>query len=140
MSHPIRKTASSKVQSAPDKRRKTFDCLNCPGYCCGYHEIDLKPKDIPRLAKHLELTIEEAKKHHLKQTGKRWLFRMRKDPLTNDMMCKFFHSTRRVCTIYEGRPEVCRNYPYSSRCAYYELLKWEMDRQGESEFHQYMVT
>jgi len=38
-----------------------------------------------------------------------------------------------VCTIYEARPGVCRKYPDSNRCGYYEFLKFEREQQGDEE-------
>ena len=41
--------------------------------------------------------------------------------------------TRR-CGAYEARPGVCRGYPDSPRCGYYEFLKFERAHQGDDKF------
>ena len=37
--------------------------------------------------------------------------------------------------VYEARPGVCRKYPESSRCGYYEFLKFERSQQDDPEFN-----
>ena len=41
--------------------------------------------------------------------------------------------TRR-CTVYESRPGVCRDYPDSQRCGYYDFLRFERAHQDDPEF------
>ena len=36
-------------------------------------------------------------------------------------------------TIYEARPGVCRKYPDSTHCGYYDFLKFEREQQGDEE-------
>jgi Fe-S-cluster containining protein len=43
----------------------------------------------------------------------------------------FLDQKTRGCTIYHGRPGVCRSYPGRSRCAYYDVLKFERIQQGD---------
>jgi Fe-S-cluster containining protein len=43
----------------------------------------------------------------------------------------FLDQKTRGCTIYKGRPAVCRAFPGRSRCAYYDLLKFEREQQGD---------
>ena len=45
--------------------------------------------------------------------------------------CKFLDPTTRRCTIYNGRPSVCREFPARTRCAYYDLLTFERSQQGD---------
>ena len=44
-----------------------YDCLKCPGYCCSYPNIHVKPKDIQRLAEHFKVSEEEATKRFTKR-------------------------------------------------------------------------
>jgi Fe-S-cluster containining protein len=37
----------------------------------------------------------------------------------------------RGCTIYHARPAVCREFPITTRCAYYDLLKFEREQQDD---------
>ena len=38
---------------------------------------------------------------------------------------------KRRCTVYEARPGVCRKYPDSNRCGYYDFLKFEREAQDD---------
>lgn len=46
-------------------------------------------------------------------------------------ICGFFDTEARRCTVYEGRPRVCRSFPGKDRCGYYDFLTFE--RQGQSD-------
>jgi Fe-S-cluster containining protein len=46
----------------------------------------------------------------------------------------FFDQDKRRCTVYESRPGVCRDYPDSKRCGYYEFLKFERAHQDDPDF------
>ncbi len=37
----------------------------------------------------------------------------------------FLDQETRKCTIYHGRPLVCREFPTTSRCSYYDLIQFE---------------
>jgi len=39
-----------------------------------------------------------------------------------------------MCTIYDGRPEICRDYPGTRKCGYYEFLQFERMLQEDDEF------
>jgi Fe-S-cluster containining protein len=45
----------------------------------------------------------------------------------------FLDQDKRRCTIYEARPAVCRKYPDSTHCGYYDFLKFEREQQGDDE-------
>ena len=45
-----------------------------------------------------------------------------------------FDQDKRRCTVYESRPGVCREYPDSPRCGYYEFLEFERAHQDDPEF------
>src|SRR3546814_7872430 len=49
-------------------------------------------------------------------------------------ICAFFDTDKRRCTIYEARPEICREYPGRKRCGYYEFLKFERDAQEDPDY------
>ena len=49
-------------------------------------------------------------------------------------ICRFFDTDARRCTIYEARPEVCRDYPTKSKCGYYEFIKFERKHQDDETF------
>ena len=47
--------------------------------------------------------------------------------------CTFLNKETRQCTIYHARPLVCREFPTTVRCAYYDLLKFEKQQQGDPD-------
>ena len=46
-------------------------------------------------------------------------------------VCRFFDIEARRCTIYEARPEICRKYPGTWRCGYYDFLMFERRAQDD---------
>lgn len=118
-----------------------YDCSKCPGYCCSYPRIIVSDSDIARLAAHHGVSVSEAKKKFTRRY--RWeseseviderVLRHREDTIYAST-CGFLHPTERRCTIYEARPEVCREYPNGKRCGYYSFLKFERKQQGDKEF------
>jgi len=114
--------------------RVNYTCSKCPAYCCTYTEIEATPRDIERLAKRFELTYAKAEDRFTKidSEGKVRILRHRKDTHFASA-CMFLDQEKRRCTIYESRPAVCRKYPDSNRCGYYEFLKFEREQQGDKE-------
>jgi Fe-S-cluster containining protein len=111
-----------------------YDCSKCPGYCCSYDYIIVTRRDIKRLAARFTLSFEEAEERFTKAIkGYGRVLRHRKDTIYNTT-CQFLHPTERRCTIYEHRPAVCRDYPDSRRCRYFDWLKWEREHQDDPEF------
>src|SRR3546814_6916742 len=49
-------------------------------------------------------------------------------------ICTFFDTDKRRCTIYEARPEICREYPGRKRCGYYDFLTFERDAQEDPDY------
>lgn len=109
---------------------KSYSCSKCPGYCCSYPEIEVTQRDIARLAKHLGLTEAQAEARYTK--GDR-LLRHQKDTIF-DSVCVFLDPQTRRCTVYDARPGVCRDYPESKHCGYYQFLKFERTHQGDPKF------
>jgi Fe-S-cluster containining protein len=50
------------------------------------------------------------------------------------MICRFFDTEKRACTVYEARPAVCRSFPGPGRCGYYDFLSFERRTQRDPEF------
>jgi Fe-S-cluster containining protein len=114
---------------------KRYSCSKCPGYCCSYPEIEVTPRDIERLAKHFGIGYREAEERLTKYDAKEkvQLLRHRKDKVF-ESTCMLFDQEKRRCTVYESRPAVCRGYPDSNRCGYYEFLKFERAHQDDKHF------
>lgn len=114
-----------------DQPRVYFDCNKCPAFCCSiYERVAVTKRDITRLAKHFGVTFDEAQQRYTTEyDGERVLKRV-KDVIF-ERTCTFLDQKTRGCTIYHGRPGVCRSYPGRSRCAYYDVLRFERIQQGD---------
>jgi Fe-S-cluster containining protein len=113
-----------------------YDCTDCIGYCCSiYDRVDVSKKDLKRLAKHFDVSIETAKRKYTKKMdGQRVLKRV--EDLIFDETCMFLDQTTRLCTIYDARPKTCREWPTHSgdRCVYYDILQFEREQQDDPDF------
>ena len=125
------------------KRKKIkYDCLKCTGYCCSYDRIEVSKKDIKRLAKYFGMAEQDVKSRHTKtyklkendEITLEQILRHKKDHIFTSV-CKFLDSESRQCTIYEVRPKVCRQYPNTTRCGYYEFLKFERKQQDDKSYY-----
>lgn len=114
-----------------DQPRVYFDCNKCPAYCCSvYERVQVSKRDITRLAKHFGVSFETARRRYTKDyQGERVLKRV-EDTIFPET-CTFLNQETRGCTIYHARPAVCREYPARTRCAYYDLLRFERIQQDD---------
>lgn len=96
-------------------------CILC-GVCCGSYDLQATAVDIERLADHLRISEKEVWEKHLEPGVRTWnrrdgfLRRLKKE--NYDGECVFLKAkslTESVCGIYEGRPQICREYPASTR-------------------------
>ena len=127
-----------KDKIAPDKPVKVhYDCSKCPGYCCSYPRIEVKPSDLKRLARYFNVTEEVAARRFTRiymDDGKpERILRHQKDTVY-ETICRFFDTEERRCTIHEGRPAVCREYPNGKHCGYYTFIKFERKHQDDKSF------
>jgi Fe-S-cluster containining protein len=103
-----------------------FNCQRCPAYCCSYPVIELTKTDLRRLAKHFAMSVEKAtKKFTKKGSGRKKRVMRHQDDEHYGTVCRFLDRETRACTVYEARPEICRDFPGTRRCGYYEFLKFE---------------
>ena len=112
-----------------------YDCDACPAYCCSYPRIIVSKKDLTRLGKFFGISGKQARKSFTKkgaEPGERVL-RHRKDDVFGTT-CRFLDKETRMCSIYHARPEICRDYPGTRRCGYFEFLKFERMLQEDDEF------
>ena len=111
-----------------------YNCANCPGYCCTYHQIPVSSADIRRLARRFELDEDVARTRFTKsaEDGKGRVMRHREDAIFQTA-CRFLHPETRRCTVYQHRPHACRSYPGTPRCGYYDFLMAERSRQEEDD-------
>lgn len=87
-----------------------FDCLACGACCLHAGGVLLLDDDVARLAAHFGLTGDEVRLRytsdgeHLRTKG-----RQQAGSAGDDPACVFLDGKR--CTVYEARPQVCRDYP-----------------------------
>jgi Fe-S-cluster containining protein len=87
-----------------DQVSSTIDCTMC-GRCCKELRPALSEDDQKRLAARLDLTIEQFRVKYLQYNDTdEWEWR------TKDSPCPFHKDNK--CTVYEDRPQNCRDYPY----------------------------
>ena len=116
-----------------EQKRVSYDCSKCPAYCCSiYERVQVTKRDINRLAKYFGVTVEEATNRYTKVWGDERVLRRKKDRIFKES-CMFLDPDTRGCTIYEGRPAVCREYPDRVRCVYYDALQFERRQQDDPE-------
>ena len=122
-------------QPFPIPVRVKYSCLKCPAYCCTYAEIEVTSRDVERLARHFGIEYAEAEARYTKYDAHKGvrLMRHRRDTVF-DSTCMLLDQEKRRCSVYAARPGVCRAYPDSSRCGYYDFLKFEREQQGDPEF------
>ncbi len=106
--------------------KNLFNCMRCPAYCCSYPLIHLTKTDVRRLAKHLGVSLEGTVMKFTKRdsNGKKRIMRHRKDEHFGSV-CRFLDRETRTCTVYEARPKICRDFPGTRRCGYYDFLTFE---------------
>ena len=110
-----------------------YDCDNCVAYCCSvYDRVQVTPRDIRRLAAHFGVSPDDATKRFTKLWHEERILRRKADRLFGQS-CTFLNQETRKCTIYDARPLTCREFPTTSRCAYYDLLQFEREHQKDPD-------
>ena len=135
--HPLGDGRSAR-ETVPGTAKKAdrvqFNCAKCPGYCCSYPIIVVTKRDLARLAKHFDLSPAEAEKRFTKSAhGFKRIMRRKRDEHF-PMICRFFDTEKRSCTVYEARPAVCRAFPGGGRCGYYDFLSFERRAQEDPDY------
>ncbi len=115
------------------EQKLRYDCDKCPAYCCSYERINVTQRDINRLARHFDISPEQAERRFTKIKEGDRVLRHQKDKIYGSI-CMNLDLTTRKCTVYAGRPAVCREYPEINRCGYYEFLSWERRHQDNPTF------
>jgi Fe-S-cluster containining protein len=127
------KVTREKIKITKPPVKLNYDCAKCPAYCCSYARIGIEPDEIERIAEHFKISAEEAKLRYTKMREGDRVLRHRKDAIYGTV-CTFLDPNTRRCSIYEVRPQVCRDYPEENRCGYYEFLSWERTHQDNEDF------
>ncbi|HEX9940982.1 MAG TPA: YkgJ family cysteine cluster protein [Thermoanaerobaculia bacterium] len=112
-----------------------YNCDRCPSYCCSYPRIPIQDSDVRRLARHLGLPPETVARKFTKKGKEPGEVVLRHKPdRIYGTTCKFLDPETRRCTVYEARPAICRTYPGTCRCGYYDFLCFERRAQEDPEF------
>ena len=82
---------------------REIDCTKCAN-CCKTVRPVLKPADLRRLAKYLELSVNEFRSRYLEDDPEKEGSVFRNQP------CPFLQDN--LCTVYNHRPGDCRSYPH----------------------------
>lgn len=94
------------VRSIHDNVFENTDCLDC-GNCCKSAPPMIYSKDIKRIAKFLSIPPKTFKrKYVLEDIDGSLSF--------NHVPCHFLQSDN-TCSIYEVRPDACRDYPHTDK-------------------------
>ena len=70
--------------------------------------IVVTEKDVPRIARHLNMAVEEFVAAYLERDVEDGGYRIKTTP------CPFLGADN-LCTIYDVRPEKCRGYPFTDK-------------------------
>ena len=88
-----------------ERKKDAFECLKC-GECCAIPgEVYLTLAEGEKIAKLLNMDVEEFVKKHMKKRWRQYVLNM---PYRGG--CVFWKD--RKCMVYEARPEQCRTFPY----------------------------
>jgi Fe-S-cluster containining protein len=102
-------------------------------YCCSiYDRVQVTPRDVRRLASHFRVTPEVATERFTKGYNDERILRRKADRLFGQA-CMFLDQETRKCTIYNARPSTCREFPTTTRCAYYDLIEFEREQQDDPD-------
>ena len=91
-----------------------IDCLTC-GNCCKTTSPIFYEKDIERAAKAVKLKPGDFIEKYLKMDED-------KDYVLQKAPCTFLDS-QNYCSIYESRPNACREYPHTNRKKMIQILE-----------------
>jgi Fe-S-cluster containining protein len=82
-----------------------IDCKACAN-CCRETQVNVSSEDIERLAKYLEMPVEQVLKEYtvVDSEDRETILRQTKDG------CVFLDHN--LCLVYEARPRACRDFPY----------------------------
>ena len=107
------KDLDSNMQDLHDETFEEIDCLTCAN-CCKTTSPTFYQKDIERLAKYLRLKPYEFidKYLHVDEDN---------DYVLNSAPCTFLGADN-YCSVYEARPNACREYPHTDRKRFHQIL------------------
>ncbi len=100
-------------QDAHEETFEEIDCLTCAN-CCKTTSPIFSDKDVVRLAKRLRMPASDFITKYLRVDED-------KDYVLITAPCPFLGPDN-YCSVYEDRPNACREYPHTNRKNMYQLL------------------
>src|SRR5690349_7663272 len=91
------------VRETTDEVWKHIDCTAC-AHCCRTMQIEVDNKDIKRLAERLQMSVSQFSKRYIAIAED-------KTKHFTTVPCPFLGQDN-LCTVYDDRPQACRDYPY----------------------------
>jgi uncharacterized protein len=89
-----------------DRVEREFDCLSCAN-CCRETLVNVSDEDLRRIAMYLQITVEEVSHLYTAKGTAPGEEHILKSGVGG---CAFLDGN--LCTIYEARPRVCREFPH----------------------------
>ncbi|MDH4064303.1 MAG: YkgJ family cysteine cluster protein [Acidobacteriota bacterium] len=87
-----------------------FGCTGCGACCTIEGHVWVDRRQIRRLARHLDLTVEAFGRKYLRRIGSRYsLTEVSLPGNAAKKACVFWNGK---CTVYEARPTQCRTFPF----------------------------
>jgi Fe-S-cluster containining protein len=86
---------------------ENMDCLDC-GHCCKTTSPIFKERDIQRIARSQRMSISKFSQQYLKRDDEG-------DWVLQSAPCSFLEPETNACSIYDVRPQACREYPHTDR-------------------------
>lgn len=84
-----------------------IDCTACAN-CCRETEVELSDRDVEKLSKFIGVSINEFRRDYTARDAENNLILKR-----TETGCVFLKDN--LCTVYEGRPRDCANFPHLVR-------------------------
>jgi Fe-S-cluster containining protein len=107
------KNLDQTMQKLHDEVFEKINCLECAN-CCKTTSPIFYQKDIEKLAKHFRLSPSKFIEQYLHIDED-------KDYVLNQAPCPFL-GTDNYCSVYEFRPNACREYPHTDRKRFHQIL------------------
>lgn len=107
------KNLDKKFHTLHDNVFKKIDCLTCAN-CCKTTSPIFYNRDIERLAKRLRIKPGEFIEKYLRVDED-------KDYVLREAPCPFLDNDS-YCSVYEARPNACREYPHTDRKRMEQIL------------------
>lgn len=108
------KNLDEQVHKLHDEAFKKIDCLSCAN-CCKTTGPLFTQRDIKTISKHLKLTERQFIDTYLRIDEDQ-------DYVLQQVPCVFLGDDN-YCSIYEYRPNACREYPHTNQTKIHTILK-----------------